>query len=76
MLTLFTFHFQITQIDCNSELRAPQGCTQYFYGSNSQEVQSYNFDNGNGLHLGKSDQISKWQNYLKLKIQTYFKVYV
>jgi len=50
------WNIKITQIECNSELRAPQGCTQYFYGSNSQEVQSYNFDNGNGLHLANQNQ--------------------
>ena len=43
---------QITQIDCNSELRAPQGCTQWFYGSNSQDVRTFNFNAGQGLHLG------------------------
>lgn len=50
------WNIKITQIECNSDLRAPQGCTQYFYGSNSQEVQSYNFDNGNGLHLANQNQ--------------------
>ena len=45
--------FQITQIGCDSNLRAPQGCTQYFYGSDSQRVRSYNFNGGQGLHLGK-----------------------
>ena len=44
---------QITQIECDSDIRAPQGCTQYFYGSDSQQVRSYNFNGGQGLHLGK-----------------------
>ena len=61
IFSLVAIVFQITQIECNSDLRAPQGCTQYFYGSNSQEARSYNFDNGNGLHLGKSNPISKWK---------------
>ena len=43
---------QVTQIDCNSDLRAPQGCTQWFYGSNSQLVRSFNFNAGAGIHLG------------------------
>ena len=43
---------QITQIDCDSDLRAPAGCTQYFYGQNSQTVRSYNFNGGAGTHLG------------------------
>jgi len=50
------WNIKITQIECNSDLRAPQGCTQYFYGSNSQEVRSYNWDNGNGLHLANQNQ--------------------
>ena len=62
IFSLVAIVFQITQIECNSDLRAPQGCTQYFYGSNSQEARSYNFDNGNGLHLGKSNLLSKGQN--------------
>ena len=33
-------------------MRAPQGCTQWFYGSNSQTVRSYNFNAGAGIHLG------------------------
>ena len=51
-ILIFIFLFQITQIDCDSNLRAPQGCTQYFYGSESQQVRSYNFNGGQGLHLG------------------------
>jgi len=50
------WNIKITQIDCNSELLAPQGCTQYFYGSDSQEVRSYNFNGGNGLHLANQNQ--------------------
>ena len=44
---------QVTQIECSSELRAPQGCTQYLYGSDTNTVRSFNFDNGDGIHLGK-----------------------
>ena len=43
---------QVTQIECSSELRAPQGCTQYLYGSDTNTVRSFNFDNGDGIHLG------------------------
>jgi len=50
------WNIKITQIDCNSELLAPQGCTQYFYGSDSQEVRSYNFNGGNGIHLANQNQ--------------------
>ena len=48
---------QITQIDCDSDLRAPAGCTQYFYGQNSQTVRSYNFNGGAGTHLGTNMMI-------------------
>merc|ERR1712241_820509 len=47
---------KVTQIDCNSNLRAPEGCTQYFYGSNTDSVRSYNFNQGNGLHLTNQQQ--------------------
>lgn len=50
------FNIKITQIECNSDIRAPQGCTQYFYGSNSQEVRSYNYNGGQGLHLASQNQ--------------------
>jgi len=47
---------KVTQIECNSDLRAPQGCTQYFYGANTDIVRSYNFNGGNGIHLANQNQ--------------------
>ena len=47
--------FQVTQISCDSNLRAPQGCTQYYYGSTTNTVESYNWADKKGLHLGKFD---------------------
>ena len=50
------FAIKVTQIACDSELLAPEGCTQYFYGSTTGIVQTYNFNSGNGLHLANQDQ--------------------
>ncbi len=44
---------KITQISCDSELLAPDGCTQYFLGSTGT-VQTFNFDGG--LHLANQNQ--------------------
>ncbi len=47
---------QVTQYSCNFKNLAPQGCTQYFFDSTFNNVQSYNYDNGNGVHLANQDQ--------------------
>ncbi|XP_040568463.1 uncharacterized protein [Lepeophtheirus salmonis] len=38
------------QTECNSEVRAPDGCTKFFFGPVSHCLLTYNFDGG--LHLG------------------------
>ena len=50
------FSIKVTQISCDSELLPPEGCTQYFFGNTNNIVQTYNFDNGNGLHLANQNQ--------------------
>ena len=45
---------QITQYDCNYENLAPSGCNQYFFGSTSGMVQSFNYDGG--THLADQNQ--------------------
>lgn len=50
------FSIKVTQVSCDSELLPPEGCTQFFYGSTTDTVQTYNFDNGNGLHLANQNQ--------------------
>ena len=50
--TLFLL-IKVTQIECGSDLRAPQGCTQWYYGSNTNSVRSFNFNDGSGIHLGE-----------------------
>ncbi len=39
----------VTQHSCDSEARAPNGCTQYFYGSDTGTVKTFNFDGGKHL---------------------------
>ena len=58
-LFIFLIEFlfmQVTQYDCNSPNRAPSGCTQYFTGNTVGQVQSYNFNNGNGYQLANQNQ--------------------
>ena len=45
---------KVSQYDCDYNNLAPEGCTQYFYGSSSQTVQSFNFDGGQ--HLADQNQ--------------------
>ncbi len=56
MFLLFFFTAKVTQLSCNHPLLAPQGCTQYFFGVNMDTVRSFNYNNGNGLHLANQDQ--------------------
>ena len=39
----------MTQYSCDFDNLAPDGCTQYFFGSNSQTIQTFNFDGGSQL---------------------------
>ncbi len=47
---------QVTQYSCDYPNLAPQGCTQYFWGSTFSTVQSYNYQGGSGVHLASQDQ--------------------
>ena len=46
---------RVTQLACGSKLLAPDGCTQYFYGSDSGLVKTYNYAGGN--HLANQNQV-------------------
>ena len=46
---------KVTQISCDSDKLAPDGCTQYFTGSTTGMVQSYNYDGG--THLADQNQV-------------------
>ncbi len=57
------FHFndffangQVTQLSCMSPLLAPEGCVNYFFGSQQGTVRSYNYQNRAGLHLADQEQ--------------------
>ena len=47
---------QVTQYSCNYDNLAPQGCTQYYFGPDTDTVRSFNYNNGNGKHLANQDQ--------------------
>ena len=49
-----TDYFQVTQYSCDFPNLAPDGCTQWYFGSTTAQVQSYNFDGGQ--HLANQDQ--------------------
>lgn len=48
----------MTQFCCNFPNLAPTGCTQYFFDpdANTGNFETFNFDDGNGLHLANQDQ--------------------
>ncbi|XP_059097782.1 uncharacterized protein LOC131892064 [Tigriopus californicus] len=45
---------KITQYSCDYPNLAPDGCTQYYFGTTSDTVQTYNF--AGGQHLANQDQ--------------------
>ena len=45
---------RVTQYECGSELLAPPGCTQYYYGQNTGTFQSYNYQGD--YHLANQRQ--------------------
>ncbi len=45
---------QITQYSCDYQNLAPEGCTQYYFGSTSNTVNSFNFYGG--THLADQNQ--------------------
>lgn len=49
-----SYAMQITQYDCTFPNLAPDGCTQYFFGMNTDTVQTFNFQGG--MHLANQDQ--------------------
>jgi len=51
-----SWSIKVTQIACDSQARAPDGCTQYFTGSTSNTVNSYNYQSGSGYQLASQQQ--------------------
>lgn len=46
---------RVTQLECGSDNLPPAGCTQYFFGSDTGTVKTYNYDGG--YHLGNQNQV-------------------
>merc|ERR1712004_173186 len=51
-----SFDIKISQINCNSEMLAPSGCTQWYTGAGPAHVRTFNYDGGSGQHLANQDQ--------------------
>ena len=47
-------YMQVTQVECSSKRLAPSGCLQYFT-QDSGEIQTFNYNSGNGVHLANQD---------------------
>ena len=47
---------KVTQYACDYSNLAPSGCTQYYFGSTTASVETYNFNGGNGQHLANQRQ--------------------
>jgi len=62
--TTGSFAIKITQIPCDSPVLPPRGCLQYFYGSTSGVVQSFNYqgDSSGTQQTGKSQLLAN-QHY-------------
>ena len=52
-----SWSIKVTQISCYSDLLAPQGCTQYYFGSGATNyVRTFNFDGSPSRHLADQKQ--------------------
>ena len=52
-----SWSIKATQISCYSDLLAPNGCTQYYYGSGATNyVRTFNFDGSPSRHLADQKQ--------------------
>merc|ERR1711962_78679 len=61
--TAGSFSIKITQIPCNSLTLPPKGCLQYFYGSPSGTVASYNYAGTSGVATQGTSQLLANQHY-------------
>jgi len=52
--TTSAFSIKITQIECTSKTKAPQGCTQYFTGTTG-DIMTFNYQSGSGVLLHNQD---------------------
>ncbi len=51
-----SWSIKVVQYSCNYENLAPTGCTQWFYESATNYVQSFNYQAGAGKHLADQKQ--------------------
>ena len=51
-----SWEIRVSQFECDYNNLAPQGCTQYFYGSDSGQFQSFNYNSGSGYNLANQRQ--------------------
>ena len=54
-ITTRSWSVRITQYSCNYPNLAPSGCTEYFFGSDTGTMTSYNF--AGGAHLANQKQM-------------------
>lgn len=52
----YGYYSQISQYNCNYENLAPDGCTEYHFGSATGAVTTYNYNGGTGQHLANQLQ--------------------
>ena len=52
--TTSAFTIKVTQVECNSKTRAPDGCLQYFTGTTGT-IETFNYNNLGGVLLTNQD---------------------
>ncbi len=50
-----SWSIKVTQYSCAYDNLAPEGCTQYFFGANTDVVQTYNWDGSH--HIASQNQV-------------------
>lgn len=64
-----SWSIKVTQIACDSQAKAPDGCTQYYTGSTTNTVNSYNYQSGSGYQLANQQQticVRRERGYCKI----------
>jgi len=61
--TTGSFTIKVTQIPCNSPVLPPRGCLQYFYGSPTGTVASYNYAGSSGTGVSGTSQLLANHHY-------------
>ena len=53
--TTTAFTIKVTQVECSSKTKAPDGCLQYFTGTTGT-IETYNYNGGAGTGVLLADQ--------------------